>query len=409
MTPAKQSPNPNLFSNPQSLSNWLKPRLPQHSFHQWGVTPGTKNVHNLWLELSEGETSLTDSTPPVRTVSVVTVRVIGGVDRNKVLMETYQELSDGSKRGRFRPLSEKMKPTESVECAVIRAVNEELGSIIGGLGVVRIVEGSYKKNVEERISVSYPGLPARYILHSVDALVEGLPDDEEFCTEEDEFGNCSSEVEFVEKAVFVKKHFWKWVVWLFVITNIGKFKVETRILHPKVILIADAYTCTNWALIEELMKDLHMIETVVRLEYKKTRCISLPRSELEFVRSSRMALRTRSIVVNWYLASPDGKGGLEFSFQCETLRVLLAIYAGFKGVYIRLVGDTGSGSGLVEFFLFFIKLSHFRILITKKLLLRKVLVSGGVWFALEESGKKIMLKLMSFELLRRLRMEFESL
>ncbi|KAJ4976843.1 hypothetical protein NE237_001949 [Protea cynaroides] len=203
--------SPNHFSTPQSLSDWLKPRLPSDSFASWGVKPGTKNVHNLWLEIAEGETSLIDSIPPLRTVHVVTVRIIDG--HGSVLLESHQELSDGSLRERCRPLSEKMKPGESVDDAVKRAVREELGSIIRGSsddGLLRIVPGSYLTKVEERVSASYPGLPASYVLHSVDAWVDGLPGGE-FCTEEIEYRDCSEAEVVADKAVFVKRHFWKWV------------------------------------------------------------------------------------------------------------------------------------------------------------------------------------------------------
>ncbi|KAG8661836.1 uncharacterized protein LOC110601162 [Manihot esculenta] len=196
------------FATPQSLSEWLKPRLPSDSLASWGVKPGTKNVHNLWLELSEGETFLADSTPPIRTVSVVTVRIIG--KNNQILVESHQELSDGSVRNRWRPLSEKMKPNETPEAAVYRAIKEELGSIINDCGVVRIVPGSYKEKVEEGNSMSYPGLPARYVLHSVDVTVEGLPEGEFFTEEVDEYID-SEDKRAADKAVFVKKHFWKWV------------------------------------------------------------------------------------------------------------------------------------------------------------------------------------------------------
>ncbi|CAN1251145.1 hypothetical protein LINPERPRIM_LOCUS7634 [Linum perenne] len=194
------------FPTPNCLSEWLKPRLPSDSFASWGVKPGTKNVHNLWLEISEGETSLADSTPPIRTLNVVTVRVIGKEDR--VLVESHQELSDGSVRSRFRPLSEKMKPDESPESAVHRAIREELGSIGGE---VRIVPGSYREKVEERYSASYPGLPARYVLYSVDATVDGLPEGD-FCTEEGDEYLDSEENKVADQAVKVRKHFWKWVV-----------------------------------------------------------------------------------------------------------------------------------------------------------------------------------------------------
>lgn len=110
-----------------------------------------------------------------------------------------------------------MKPDETVEAAVTRAVKEELGSIINGgfdhgddRGIVRIVPGSYKKKVEERVSASYPGLPACYLLHTVDALVNGLPDGE-FCTTEDEEYKECDETRIADKAVSVKRHYWKWV------------------------------------------------------------------------------------------------------------------------------------------------------------------------------------------------------
>lgn len=177
--------------------------MPSDSFSSWGVKPGTKNVNNLWLELSEGETLLADSTPPVRTVEVMVVRVIG--KDNKVLVESHQELSNGAHRRRGRPLSEKMKPGETVEDAVFRAVKEELGSTI-----VKILPNSYSKKVEERVSASYPGLPACYVLHTVDAVVDGLPE-EEFCTEEtDEYGDSSGRM-LADGAVSCKKHYWKWV------------------------------------------------------------------------------------------------------------------------------------------------------------------------------------------------------
>ncbi|KAK4796896.1 hypothetical protein SAY86_029222 [Trapa natans] len=212
--PTSPKPPHHRFDTPQSLSDWIKPRMPSDSFASWGVKPGTKNVHNLWLELSEGETSLTDSTPPIRTVNVVIVRIIG--KDGATLIESRQELADGSVRSRRRPLSEKMKPGETPEGAVIRAVKEELGSIISRPAeeIVTIVPGSYRKSVEERSSASYPGLPARYILHSVDATVEGLPENEFYTDEEHEYGDCGETgmgIGIADQAVSVKRHHWEWV------------------------------------------------------------------------------------------------------------------------------------------------------------------------------------------------------
>lgn len=226
LSPSKTHRHP--FSNPQALSDWLRPRLPSESFASWGTKPGTKNVHNLWLELSEGETSLADSTPPIRTVEVVTVRIKrsdanDGNIFSKVLVESHQELSDGTIRYRNRPLSEKMKPDETVDQAVLRAVREELGSLflknnnseLEGSDnrredIVRIVEDSYRNRVEERASASYPGLPACYVLHAVDAFVDGLPEGEFETEEENEYQDCQ-DMKIADRAISVRRHFWKWV------------------------------------------------------------------------------------------------------------------------------------------------------------------------------------------------------
>lgn len=215
------SPNPNFhfshsFPTPQSLSDWLKPRLPSDSFAVWGTKPGTKNVHNLWLEIADGETSLVDTTPPIRNLEVLSVRIIG--EKNRVLVEWKQELSDGSVRERGRPLSEKLKFGEEIESAVRRAIREELGSIIYDIKgtknvdfdeIVRIVPDSYEKKLEERVSLSYPGLPACYVLHTVNVVVEGLPDDDFITVEDSEYEQ--SDGLAASMAVSVKKHFWKWV------------------------------------------------------------------------------------------------------------------------------------------------------------------------------------------------------
>ncbi|KAI4383171.1 hypothetical protein MLD38_009042 [Melastoma candidum] len=211
------SPNPNKssrklnFPTPQSLSDYLQTRLPSDSFSTWGVKPGTKNLHNLWLEISEGEASLEpDSNSglsiPLRTLHVVSLRIFAPEDDCLVLVEFQQEMSDGSLRRRERFLSEKMKPGERPEDAAVRAVREELGNE----AVVRLIDGSYRTRVEERESASYPGLPACYVMHFFDArAVEGLPlpgEKEEFWTEE------VGESEVEGKALTVKRHCWKWVL-----------------------------------------------------------------------------------------------------------------------------------------------------------------------------------------------------
>ncbi|KAF3789220.1 hypothetical protein EJ110_NYTH18870 [Nymphaea thermarum] len=193
------------FSSPQTLSDWLRPRLPR-DLPSWGVKPGTKNVSNLWLELAHGEALLQDSVPPRRTVNVAAVRIRNAA--GDVLIESHQELSDGTVRPRRRPLSEKMRPGETVCEAVLRAIREELGSVLRSGEGVRVLMESYSRRVEERNSVSYPGMPACYILHSVDAIVEeGLPEGEFFTEEEDEYAGSGR---LAEGAVVVRRHFWKW-------------------------------------------------------------------------------------------------------------------------------------------------------------------------------------------------------
>ncbi|XP_074589970.1 uncharacterized protein LOC141845866 isoform X2 [Curcuma longa] len=213
MRPPSSSPPPITFSSPESLSDWIRPHLPFDPVASWGAVPGTKSLSNLWLEINHGETSLElqpnsqddaigekdGAFTVLRVVNVAIVRIRNS--RGEVLVESHQLLSDGTVRSRSRPLSEKMMPGEAVEEAAQRAVREELGK-----DVVRILPGSYQMRVEERASASYPGLPARYILHSVDAEVEGLPEVGEFSSEENGEG-----VVAVEKAVFVRRHFWKWV------------------------------------------------------------------------------------------------------------------------------------------------------------------------------------------------------
>ncbi|XP_073012754.1 uncharacterized protein [Typha latifolia] len=194
------------FSSPESLAAYLTPLLPSSSLSSWGVTPGTKTLTNLFIELVHGETLLLHPSPPrsphpIRAVHVASVNIRN--PNGALLVESHQLLSDGSVRERWRPLSEKMRPGESIEEAAVRAVREEIGEGVG----VRVLEGTHEVRVEERESASYPGLKARYVVHSVEARVEGLPAEGEFETEESGEGVEDGET----KAVAVRRHYWKWV------------------------------------------------------------------------------------------------------------------------------------------------------------------------------------------------------
>lgn len=205
-------PRPLAFPTLDALAAYLRPRLPAPALASWGSAPGTKNLLNLFLELSCGDCTLLPSTGPppaalvVRAVHVATVRIRNR--RGALLVETRQLLSDGTLRRRGpRPVSEKMRPGETPEAAAARAVREELGERVR----VRILGAGADAGprVEERESASYPGLPARYLLYAVDAeLVEGVPDEGEFDTEE------SGEGEGHDgggEAITVKRHYWAWV------------------------------------------------------------------------------------------------------------------------------------------------------------------------------------------------------
>lgn len=203
------------FPTIDSLAAFLRPRLPASALASWGPSPGTKTLLNLFLELSHGDCALLPAADPprtqhpavVRAVHVATVRIRNR--RGARLVETQQLLSDGTLRRRGpRPLSEKMRPGESPEAAAARAVREELGErvrvrILGGAGGAEA-----EPRVEERESASYPGLPARYVLHAVDAeVVESVPEDGEFETEE----TGEDEGEGGGGAITVKRHYWKWL------------------------------------------------------------------------------------------------------------------------------------------------------------------------------------------------------
>ncbi|KAL6873911.1 hypothetical protein ACP4OV_013993 [Aristida adscensionis] len=217
MRPPSPPRPPLAFPTLDSLAAFLRPRLPPHALASWGAAPGTKPLRNLFLELSHGDCALllrdgalpasagggaaAPPSPPrvVRAVEVATVRIRSR--RGARLVETGQLLSDGRRRSRGpRPLSEKMRPGESPEAAAARAVREELGA-----GARVRVLGARGAEVEERESASYPGLPARYVLHAVDAeVVGGVPEDGAFETEE-------AGEDAADGAVAVKRHYWEWV------------------------------------------------------------------------------------------------------------------------------------------------------------------------------------------------------
>ena len=191
--------------SPDSLAAWLRAH---------GVDPGfasaandTKSISELATEVRRGETTLeADANGAVRRVRVL--RLLIRDDRDRVLIETRQEWSDGRVRERGTPLSEKMRRDEDWRDAARRAVLEELGSCLfltkhatptvdadGGedaasdadsetyRSVARLVtldESSVAfSSITKSTSASYPGLRSAYDFVTVDARVRGLPECDE--------------------------------------------------------------------------------------------------------------------------------------------------------------------------------------------------------------------------------------
>ncbi|MEU5890810.1 NUDIX domain-containing protein [Streptomyces sp. NPDC047461] len=145
------------------LREWLERNgIPQES---WG-TGGTKSVQHLWDEIEAGETTL-DSEPPLRRVTVVSLRVRQG---GKELVEIAQLMADGTWRSRNEAPAEKMKPGEDAADTARRCVAEELG--VEGPGVV--VGAVSERRLRRDSSPSYPGLASEYVFHDVEVQVPGL-------------------------------------------------------------------------------------------------------------------------------------------------------------------------------------------------------------------------------------------
>ncbi|NNN36238.1 NUDIX domain-containing protein [Streptomyces sp. S3(2020)] len=145
------------------LREWLeRSGIPHES---WG-TGGTKSVQHLWDEIEAGETVL-DSEPPLRRVTVVTLRIRQG---GKELVEIAQLMADGTWRPRDEAPAEKMKPGEEASATARRCVAEELG--VEGPGVV--VGAVSERRLRRDSSPSYPGLASEYVFHDVDVRVPGL-------------------------------------------------------------------------------------------------------------------------------------------------------------------------------------------------------------------------------------------
>jgi len=172
------------------LHRWLAEK--DIDTHKWGQR-GAKRVVDLWQELTGGDARLQDD-PPRRQVEVVQVIIRRG---DQVLVEAVQELGDGQQRIRQRPPSEKLKPGEPYAAAALRCLQEELGV---APGQVSLREETYRCLQTTADSPSYPGLPTLYTMHTLEAVVEGLPP-EAFWRDNEAYEGGGDPV---------KRHLWDW-------------------------------------------------------------------------------------------------------------------------------------------------------------------------------------------------------
>lgn len=156
------------FQDIDAFRAWLS--LNDIDSSSWG-TGNTKSLINLWHELNEGEIILFEH-PPLRVVNVVQVIIRQG---DYVLLEAEQVFGDGQRRYRDQPPAEKMKPGETYIEAAMRCLVEELGVEVNQ---VQLFPGTHRQVKTYAQSSSYPGLPALYNLHIVEAAVSGLPETE---------------------------------------------------------------------------------------------------------------------------------------------------------------------------------------------------------------------------------------
>jgi len=152
------------FDDVAALTDWLAANgLP---LNDWG-RGGAKTAADLWAEVACGETTLGDN-PPRRAVTVVQVLVRRG---ERALTEIEQEMSDGRRRARGWPPSEKLKGGEDALSAARRCLAEELGIALPDRTLCEDVP-PYEHTLD---SPSYPGLPTTYRVHTVSVAAADLP------------------------------------------------------------------------------------------------------------------------------------------------------------------------------------------------------------------------------------------
>lgn len=178
------------FEKPSDLRTWLEKKGIDTG--TWGKE-GTKGVEHLWQEIMEGDASLQEDRP-LRRVRVVQVMVRRG---DTILVEGAQEFASEQRRDRSQPPSEKLKTGETHLEGALRCLCEELGV---EKTQVTLIPSSHRRWQKRSDSPSYPGLPTRYILHAIEAVVEGLP----------ESGFWRENRAFAAGSDPIRRHYWDW-------------------------------------------------------------------------------------------------------------------------------------------------------------------------------------------------------
>lgn len=129
-----------------------------------------KYVQQLYQEIEKKETVLIDKNGVLlRTVTALFVFIYD--NHGNILIFDKQQFKDGRIRERNIPLAEKMFPGEDWKQATVRAITEELGSVLHYQPIV----GFNKNNTQKSASDSYPELITIYENHYVAVHVYNLP------------------------------------------------------------------------------------------------------------------------------------------------------------------------------------------------------------------------------------------
>lgn len=163
---------------------------------QFGVGEA-KTLKALLKELGEGSCALErqEDGSVLRVVEPVFVQLLR---KDKVLVNTYQDLEDGRQRKRFMLLAEKKEPADTGDTTKtllkkeanlqqmappfdtsVRGIEEEIHIPLDAMlkdGVIKLRADLYKSDVEVTSSSSYPGLKSAYRNHytAIEILDDGV-------------------------------------------------------------------------------------------------------------------------------------------------------------------------------------------------------------------------------------------